>query len=241
MTGADTRCAPRAACRTHLRDGGGAGDRPRRARPDALRRGPRREPREGGARAWRRRRGRGARIVCLPGAVPLALPLPERGRGALRLGRADSRAVDRGARARWRRRCGVAIVASLFERRARGPLPQHRGDARRRGPHRGALPQDAHPRRPALLREVLLHARRPRLPVARRRAARASATLVCWDQWFPEAARLAALGGAQILFYPTAIGWQFDEGEAVDARAARRLGDDPARPRDRERRLRGRR
>ncbi len=30
---------------------------------------------------------------------------------------------------------------------------------------------------------------------------------VCWDQWFPEAARLVALSGAQILFYPTAIGW----------------------------------
>jgi len=32
-------------------------------------------------------------------------------------------------------------------------------------------------------------------------------TLVCWDQWFPEAARLTALSGAQFLFYPTAIGW----------------------------------
>ena len=32
--------------------------------------------------------------------------------------------------------------------------------------------------------------------------------LICWDQWFPEAARLTALQGAQILFYPTAIGWQ---------------------------------
>ena len=32
------------------------------------------------------------------------------------------------------------------------------------------------------------------------------APLICWDQWYPEAARLAALGGAQILFYPTAIG-----------------------------------
>jgi N-carbamoylputrescine amidase len=40
--------------------------------------------------------------------------------------------------------------------------------------------------------------------------------LVCWDQWFPEAARLTALAGAQVLFYPTAIGWQFDEGEEVD-------------------------
>ncbi len=31
--------------------------------------------------------------------------------------------------------------------------------------------------------------------------------LVCWDQWYPEAARLASLSGANILFYPTAIGW----------------------------------
>jgi N-carbamoylputrescine amidase len=35
--------------------------------------------------------------------------------------------------------------------------------------------------------------------------------LVCWDQWFPEAARLAALDGAQVLFYPTAIGWHPSE------------------------------
>src|SRR5258705_12752929 len=34
---------------------------------------------------------------------------------------------------------------------------------------------------------------------------------VCWDQWFPEGARLTALGGAEILFYPTAIGWLPDE------------------------------
>ena len=32
-------------------------------------------------------------------------------------------------------------------------------------------------------------------------------TLICWDQWFPEAARLTALKGAEIIFYPTAIGW----------------------------------
>ena len=37
------------------------------------------------------------------------------------------------------------------------------------------------------------------------------APLVCWDQWYPEAARLAALGGAQVLFYPTAIGWHPSE------------------------------
>jgi N-carbamoylputrescine amidase len=32
-------------------------------------------------------------------------------------------------------------------------------------------------------------------------------TLVCWDQWYPEGARLTALAGADVLFYPTAIGW----------------------------------
>ncbi len=36
-------------------------------------------------------------------------------------------------------------------------------------------------------------------------------TLVCWDQWYPEGARLTALKGAQILFYPTAIGWHKKE------------------------------
>jgi N-carbamoylputrescine amidase len=39
--------------------------------------------------------------------------------------------------------------------------------------------------------------------------------LVCWDQWFPEAARLTAMAGAQILFYPTAIGWWHGEPEKV--------------------------
>ncbi len=37
--------------------------------------------------------------------------------------------------------------------------------------------------------------------------------LICWDQWFPEAARLAALGGAEIIFYPTAIGYMPGERE----------------------------
>jgi N-carbamoylputrescine amidase len=37
------------------------------------------------------------------------------------------------------------------------------------------------------------------------------APLVCWDQWYPEAARLAALAGAEVLFYPTAIGWHPSE------------------------------
>ena len=42
--------------------------------------------------------------------------------------------------------------------------------------------------------------------------------LICWDQWFPEAARLTALQGAQVLFYPTAIGWHPGEKKRLGAR-----------------------
>ena len=41
--------------------------------------------------------------------------------------------------------------------------------------------------------------------------------LICWDQWYPEAARLTALKGAQVLFYPTAIGWHPHEKEQYGA------------------------
>jgi N-carbamoylputrescine amidase len=42
--------------------------------------------------------------------------------------------------------------------------------------------------------------------------------LICWDQWYPEAARLTALQGAQILFFPTAIGWHPREKKRLGAR-----------------------
>jgi N-carbamoylputrescine amidase len=42
--------------------------------------------------------------------------------------------------------------------------------------------------------------------------------LVCWDQWYPEAARLTALKGAEILIYPTAIGWHPEEKDRVGER-----------------------
>ena len=44
--------------------------------------------------------------------------------------------------------------------------------------------------------------------------------LVCWDQWYPEAARLMALAGAEVLLYPTAIGW--DPGDTADEKTRQR-------------------
>jgi N-carbamoylputrescine amidase len=42
------------------------------------------------------------------------------------------------------------------------------------------------------------------------------AVLICWDQWFPEAARIVSLMGAEIIFYPTAIGWELDTSEDIN-------------------------
>jgi N-carbamoylputrescine amidase len=157
----------------------------------------------------------GARVVCLqelfrsqypcqsedPARFELAEPIPGPTTDAL--------AKLAGSRS-------VAIVASLFERRAAGLY------------HNTAVAIDEDGRLLGLYRKMHI----PDDPLYyekfyftpgdlgfrsfETRAARVGA-LVCWDQWFPEAARLTALSGAQILFYPTAIGWQFDAGSAEDA------------------------
>ena len=49
--------------------------------------------------------------------------------------------------------------------------------------------------------------------------------LICWDQWYPEAARITSLLGADILFYPTAIGWHPSEKAEFGAGAAGRVAN----------------
>ena len=75
----------------------------------------------------------------------------------------------------------------------------------------------------------------------RHRASARVGTLVCWDQWYPEAARLTALAGADVLFYPTAIGWHPREKAEYGAAQATAWQTDAARARHRQRRLRRRR
>ena len=62
--------------------------------------------------------------------------------------------------------------------------------------------------------------------------------LICWDQWYPEAARITSLLGAEMLFYPTAIGWHPGRERRMGRGAGRRVAHDAARARDRQRRLR---
>jgi N-carbamoylputrescine amidase len=103
----------------------------------------------------------------------------------------------------------IAIVASLFEKRAPGLYHNTAvvidADGKLAGCYRKMhIPDD-----PSTTRN-LLHSRRPRLR-RHQYPLRPCGTLVCWDQWFPEAARLTALRGAEIIFYPTAIGWHPSE------------------------------
>jgi N-carbamoylputrescine amidase len=113
-------------------------------------------------------------------------------------------------------RLGVGVIASVFERRAGGLYhntavvlgPDGRVVSRYRKMH---VPDD-----PLYYEKFYFTPGDLGFPSADV-AGTQIGTLVCWDQWFPEAARLTALAGAEVLFYPTAIGWQFGEGPEVEA------------------------
>jgi N-carbamoylputrescine amidase len=113
-------------------------------------------------------------------------------------------------------RHGVVVVGSLFERRAAGVYHNtatvHDADGRLLGLYRKMhIPDDPLYYEkfyfiPGDLGFKAFDTRFGRIGVC-----------VCWDQWFPEAARLTALAGAEIIFYPTAIGWLPDEKEIYGA------------------------
>ena len=102
----------------------------------------------------------------------------------------------------------VVLIVPIFERQAAGVYRNSAAVIDADGTPARRVSEDAHSRRSALLREVLLHAgrRHPGFKVWKTRYATIG-VLICWDQWYPEAARITSLLGAQVLFYPTAIGW----------------------------------
>jgi N-carbamoylputrescine amidase len=104
------------------------------------------------------------------------------------------------------RECGVVIVASLFERRAPGLYHNTAVVLEKDGSIAGRYRKMHIPDDPGFYEKFYFT---PGdlgfVPIAT--SVGRLGVLVCWDQWYPEAARLMALAGADLLIYPTAIGW----------------------------------
>ncbi len=147
----------------------------------------------------------GAQVVCLPelftgyyfcqrediALFDLAEPIP--GPGEARLAAA--------AKAN-----GVVVVGSLFEKRMAGVYHNTATVHDAKGELLGIYRKMHIPDDPLFLEKFYFTPGDTGFKVFATPAAKVG-TLVCWDQWYPEAARLTALQGAEVIFYPTAIGW----------------------------------
>jgi N-carbamoylputrescine amidase len=148
---------------------------------------------------------RGAQIVCLPelfrtqyfcqreelALFDLAEPIPGPSTEALSV---------------VARELGVVIVASLFERRAPGLYHNTAVTLNADGAIASVYRKMHIPDDPLYYEKYYFTPGDLGFKAADTAHGRIG-TLVCWDQWYPEGARLTALQGAEILFYPTAIGW----------------------------------
>jgi N-carbamoylputrescine amidase len=104
------------------------------------------------------------------------------------------------------RELSVAIVASLFERRAAGLYHNTAVTLDADGKVAGVYRKMHIPDDPLYYEKYYFTPGDLGFQAVDLHAGRVG-TLVCWDQWYPEGARLTALQGAEVLFYPTAIGW----------------------------------
>ena len=106
--------------------------------------------------------------------------------------------------------CGVVLIASLFERRAAG-LYHNTAVTFERDGSIASVYRKMHIPDDPLYYEKYYFTPGDLGFQSVETSAGCIGTLVCWDQWYPEGARLTALKGAETLFYPTAIGWHPDE------------------------------
>lgn len=108
------------------------------------------------------------------------------------------------------KRHGVAVVASLFERRTAGIYHNTTAVLDADGSYLGMYRKMHIPDDPLFYEKYYFTPGDLGFRTFRTKFAEIG-VLICWDQWYPEGARLTALQGAQILFYPTAIGWHPSE------------------------------
>jgi N-carbamoylputrescine amidase len=154
--------------------------------------------------------GKGAQIVCLQelfttlyfcdiedwGRFSLAEAIPA-GETTLKLQEVASRHQ-------------IVIIASLFEKRAQGIYHNTAAVIDADGTYLGKYRKSHIPDDPGYHEKFYFTPGDTGYMAFNTRFAKIG-VLICWDQWYPEAARITALMGAEILFYPTAIGWADDE------------------------------
>ncbi|WP_338875836.1 carbon-nitrogen hydrolase [Spirosoma sp. SC4-14] len=105
---------------------------------------------------------------------------------------------------------GVVIIASLFEKRAQGLYHNTTAVLDADGSYLGKYRKMHIPDDPGYYEKFYFTPGDLGYKIFDTKFARIG-VLICWDQWYPEAARITALMGAEILFYPTAIGWDTNE------------------------------
>src|SRR3954463_3271268 len=114
---------------------------------------------------------------------------------------------------------GVVVIASLFERRAAGLYHNTAAILDADGSIRGLYRKMHIPDDPLFYEKYYFTPGDLGFRAHDTKFGRIG-TLVCWDQWYPEGARLTALRGADVLFYPTAIGWHPSEKQQYGAAQA---------------------
>lgn len=108
--------------------------------------------------------------------------------------------------------CNVVVIASLFEKRTQGIYHNTTAVIDADGKYLGMYRKMHIPDDPAYYEKFYFTPGDLGYKTFDTKFAKIG-VLICWDQWYPEASRLTALQGAEILFYPTAIGWATSQDE----------------------------
>ncbi len=110
---------------------------------------------------------------------------------------------------------GVVIIASLFEKRTNGIYHNTTAVLDADGTYLGKYRKMHIPDDPSYFEKFYFTPGDLGYKVFKTKFATIG-VLICWDQWYPEAARITSLMGAEVLFYPTAIGWATSQDEATN-------------------------
>jgi N-carbamoylputrescine amidase len=149
--------------------------------------------------------GRGAEVVCLPEMYRSPYFCQSETHAFFDLAEpADGPSVQ--ALAKVAKQHGVAVVVPIFEKRAPGLYHNSAIVIDANGEQAGFYRKMHIPDDPAFYEKFYFTPGDLGFKAIDTRHGRIG-TLICWDQWYPEGARLTALAGAAVLFYPTAIGW----------------------------------